>query len=189
MKIEIIGGVEYEVGSAPHTKAVQERAAAETAAQVRMDAADRFEGENATLRAQVAEMKLRQDGEQARVAAAVTARIALAAAGVRAGVEVREDMSDLDIQRAVVGKLHPAVDLKDKPEAFVQAAYEIAIASMPSAAEQVREDADRAQGGHGRASREDADDGLPPDERARRSMIKKVRSAASSRAADTTDKR
>jgi hypothetical protein len=183
MKIEIIGGVEYEVGSQAHVAAVQTRNTAQAAVQTRLDAVPAIEGENATLRAKLAEMQTREDSFDARVRAAVQARIRLAATGARAGVEVREDMTDEDVMRAVVSKIHPAVDLKDKPAAFVQAAFEIALGSLPDAGDQLRQDAlDAARGGPPpKVEREDADDGLPPDERARRTMIKSVRSLGNRR--------
>jgi len=188
MKIEIISGIEHEVGSAAHRAALTARADSERETQLRLDALPGLEGAKATLTAQLQEANARLDAMPGKIAEAVQARIALLAIGKRAGVDIREDMSDDEARRAVIGKLHPSMDLEGKAEAYIEAAFDVAIASLSgkSSAASVREDAHHARRGEG--EREDADDGLAPDERARRNMVKRAQRSASARTPGAVDK-
>lgn len=164
MKIEIIGGTEYEVGTAAHRKATAEREDAERAASTR-------EGETVALRAEVKGLKERLDKAPGDLGAAVRERVALLGHAAKVKAEVREDMTIEEIHRAVIGKTLPDVDLKDKDSAFIAAVFEVAITQAPgsASASQVREDARAAQTSQTR-EREDAD-ADPPDVVARRKMI------------------
>lgn len=104
----------------------------------------RLEGANAELkeRADSAETALRTAKEQhakeiAELPARARARARILEQAKAHGVEVREDQSDEDVQRAVCAKLTPKTDLKDRDAAFVAGAFESAISR-----EQVRQDAD-----------------------------------------------
>jgi hypothetical protein len=183
MKIEIIGGVEYEVGTAAHRKASQAREDAERVASVRLDAASALEGENAALKAENKELKERADAAPEALVEAVKKRVSLIGCAARAKVDVREDMSDEDIRRAVIAKMLPGINLEDRDQAFVEGVFAVAMAQMSDASStRVREDALRAQRGGGPGDdREDAGDGLPPDVRARNKMIQEGRARASQR--------
>lgn len=189
MKIEIINGTEYEVGTSAHRAASQAQGVAQAAAQVRLDALPTLEGANATLTAQVADLQTRLDAQPSVIAQAVQDRIALLAVGSRAGVDIREDMTDDEARRAVVSKLHPKIDLEGKEEAFVSAAFEIAISGLTGAdIGTTREDALRARRRDGKGEeREDADT-RAPDQIAREAMIKKTRDRANGRSRGTLDK-
>jgi len=165
-KIEIIGGVEYEVGTDAHAAARKVREDAEAAVSARLNALTSLEAENAELKAQV---------ERFESAAQAAARKALEAAAVKIAVEVRADMSDADIRRAVISKAHPDLDLEGKPAAYLDAAYDLALASLEAGAAgtatKVRADAlDAKRGG---ADHEDAAPDEDPSEVARREMIKR----------------
>lgn len=123
MKIEIIGGTEYEVGTPAHTKA---RTEADKAAQVRQDAESAKDGRIAALEAELTQ--LRQDLEEApaKLAEAAKVRAAVVEVAKRAGVVVREDQDDEAIKRAVVAKMAPEIKLDGRDAAFVAGAFEVA---------------------------------------------------------------
>src|SRR5690606_17476975 len=95
-------------------------------------------------------------------------------------VEVREDASDDDIRRAVIGKVLPGVSLEGKDGPFVEGVYQSALAALGkrSSAGAVRQDAIDAVRGSEREEREDAADDLPPDVKARQAMIRRGRERA-----------
>jgi hypothetical protein len=62
-----------------------------------------------------------------RVKAAAKEMAALYDAADRAGVEVKDDMADLDIKKAVITAVFPKADLKDKDEAYISARYDSAL--------------------------------------------------------------
>jgi hypothetical protein len=62
-----------------------------------------------------------------RVRAAAKAMAALYDAADRAGVEVKDDMADLDIKKAVITSVFSKADLKDKDEAYITARYDSAL--------------------------------------------------------------
>lgn len=172
MKIEIISGTEYEVGTPAH------RAAAQTRGE-RLDAASKTEGENAALKAEIVKLKEHLDAAPADLAAAVKVRTDLLAQAAKARVEVREDMSDEDVRRAVISKVLPSVDIEGRDEAYVSGVFAAALGQVVSSSDRVREDALRSKRGPLDDSREDS--ALPPDVIARREMIKRTRKAASQR--------
>lgn len=167
MKIEIIDGTEYEIGTPAHKDAVKRR-----------DAADaKRDAETAQLLAEKEALQARVDGFEAEMGAKVAARVKLLDAAKAHRVDGAADMSDADIQKALLGKLLPGVDLADKSEDYVSAALDIALANGAggSTADQVRQDVDDSR----RQRQEREDEGgapdLPPDEIARRKMIKASR--------------
>lgn len=163
MKVEIINGVEYEVGTPAHT----------SAAVARQDAADNAAGRLAALEAENKDLRTRLDAAPKALAEAVRARVALEGAAGRAKVEVRADMSDDDLRRAVISKVLPDLDLKDKDAGYLAGAFDVALGKIgpasSSSAESVRADAVAARRGD---VREDAADPRPPDVIAREKMIK-----------------
>lgn len=186
MKIEIIGGTEYEVGTAAHRKAVQVRQDAEDAVTARLDAAKTLEAENTKLKAENAKLRERLDAAPKDMETAVRERIALMDLARKAEAAIREDMSDDEIRRAVIGKTHPDMELDGKSEAYVSAAFDISRkaieASAGSSHKRAREDAYRAaRGNDDDETREDGADGLPPDERSRRKMIGNLRKVGTRR--------
>jgi hypothetical protein len=62
-----------------------------------------------------------------RVRAAAKEMAALYDAADRAGVEVKDDMADLDIKKAVITAVFPKADLKDKDAAYISARYDSAL--------------------------------------------------------------
>ena len=62
-----------------------------------------------------------------KVKAAAKEMAALYDAADRAGVEVKDDMADLDIKKAVITAVFPKADLKDKDEAYVSARFDSAL--------------------------------------------------------------
>jgi hypothetical protein len=53
----------------------------------------------------------------------------------RASVEVKEDMADLDIKKAVIAAVFPKADLKDKDEAYISARYDSAMETLENRAD------------------------------------------------------
>jgi len=183
MKIEIIGGVEYEVGTAPHVKAARDRDAAEA---LRLDAASKAETALAVLTAENKDLRARLDAAPAAIAAGIKARADLEAGAARFKIEVRADMSDEDVRRAVIAKAFPEMDLTDRDEAFTAGVFEAALRASVSGsnAAKVREDAAAAKRGE---SRTDAGPAVAPDVLARQKMIERA-SARPSTAKTTLDK-
>lgn len=177
---EVISGTRYEVGTEAHAKAAQDRDAKLRQDAERLDSVSKLEGRVAALEAENA--KLRQDAAELpkRIAEGVKARIALMRQAAKAGVEVREDASDDDIRRAVIGKVLPGVSLEGKDGPFVEGVYQSALAALGkrSSAGAVRQDAIDAVRGSEREEREDAADDLPPDVKARQAMIRRGRERA-----------
>jgi hypothetical protein len=70
-----------------------------------------------------------------RVKAAVKEMAALYDAADRAGVEVKDDMADLDIKKAVITAVFPKADLKDKDAAYISARYDSALEMLETHAD------------------------------------------------------
>jgi hypothetical protein len=70
-----------------------------------------------------------------RVKAAAKEMAALYDAADRAGVEVKDDMADLDIKKAVITAVFPKADLKDKNEAYISARFDSALEMLESHAD------------------------------------------------------
>jgi hypothetical protein len=65
-----------------------------------------------------------------RVKAAAKELAALYDAADRAGVEVKDDMADLDIKKAVITAVFPKADFKDKDDAYISARYDSALETL-----------------------------------------------------------
>ena len=95
------------------------------------------ERDTARDRADKAETEAKKAREDAavspeRVKAAAKEMAALYDAADSAGVEVKEDMSDLDIKKSVIAAVFPKADLKDKDEAYISARFDSALEMLES---------------------------------------------------------
>jgi hypothetical protein len=98
------------------------------------------ERDTARDRADKAEAESKKAKEDAaispeKVKAAAKEMAALYDAADRAGVEVKEDMSDLDIKKSVITAVFPKADLKDKDEAYISARFDSALEMLESHAD------------------------------------------------------
>jgi hypothetical protein len=162
-KIRLDSGVEYEApdGFVDAFVAVKERAdnAEKDAAKLKTDnatAISKLEAERDTFRdrADKAEKEAKTLKEQAldpkRLDEAVKTKVALYDAADRAGVEMKDDMSDSDIKSAVIKAVFEKADLKDKDETYISARFDAAVELL----------ADRADGDSRRVAGE-----LPANEK------------------------
>jgi hypothetical protein len=90
------------------------------------------ERDTAKDRADKAETEAKKAKEDAaispdRVKAAAKEMAALYDAADRAGVEVKDDMADLDIKKAVITAVFPKADLKGKDTAYISARFDSAL--------------------------------------------------------------
>jgi hypothetical protein len=169
MKFERIDGVEYEIGTPAHAKALENQAkikALETEkakAEARADVAETGEKD--------AKAKLAEAQDPKRLDAAVAERVKLIeAARTVLGVEEKFDGKSVDeIRRAVVAKAYPDKRLDGKHEAYVEGLFDSAIAkAVEGDLGDLRSDAIDAP-------RLDGDD--EDDEKSRLEMIKRNRTA------------
>jgi hypothetical protein len=141
MKYRLDNGMEYDApeGFVQAYVSMKERAdnADKALAKEREDhkfAISKLEAERDTAkdRADKAETEAKKAKEDAsifpdRVRAAAKEMSALYDAADRAGVEVKDDMSDTDIKKAVITAVFPKADLKDKDDAYISARYDSAF--------------------------------------------------------------
>jgi hypothetical protein len=64
--------------------------------------------------------------DQERIDTAVKARLELLQVAEKAGVEVQDSMSDLEIKKAVIGKSNPDLNLDEKDETYINVRFDIA---------------------------------------------------------------
>lgn len=77
-----------------------------------------------------------------KVAAAVKSRLTLCGQAQKAGVEVRDDMSDMDIKKAVILKKFPTANLDGKDDSYILSRFDCACELIAADAEaQSRKDA------------------------------------------------
>jgi len=116
-----IDGREYQV----------EKAVADAMLAARKDAEDKAsekskaEAERDTLKA-----NLEQAADPKRVDEAVKARIRVLDAAKTAGVEVKDGQPDVDTMKAVILKVFPNAELKDKDEAYISARFDGAVEQL-----------------------------------------------------------
>lgn len=141
MKIEIINGTEYEVGTPAHLAAVKRRDSEtenfeKKIADLEQKIAD-MEEEKAKLQDQLKdaeeeeEKEDTEEKEDSRVAERAKVRAALLIAARDRGVEVKEDASDHEIRVAILGKLNPSAKLDSADVEKVAAVYEYALQNAP----------------------------------------------------------
>jgi hypothetical protein len=149
MKYRLDNGMEYDApeGFVQSYVSLKERADAsdKAIAKEREDhkaAISKLEGERdgAKDRADKAEAEAKKAREDAaispdRVKAAAKEMAALYDAADRAGVEVKNDMADLDIKKAVITAVFPKADLKDKDGAYISARYDSALEMLENHAD------------------------------------------------------
>ena len=160
MKIEIINGIEHEVGTPAHS----------AAAKARDTESARLDAERSKLETELAEA----NALVGQIPALVLARVALVSKAAAHKVEVRADMSDVEIRSAILSKLMPSMDLSGKSEDYLAAALDLAL-SQPAPVADVRADvfASRTDS----ATQTTVVDTLPPDEIARQKSITAMRNA------------
>ena len=130
-----VDGVEYEA-EAPVVQALYKASEDLKASQKRLDEAEishkstvsAVEAERDTFKSQVtklqSEVKAHVDGADAKVEAAVQRRIRVLSVAALAGVEVKKDMAELDIETAVITKAFPSLDLKDRDASYRVACFD-----------------------------------------------------------------
>ena len=164
MKKINLDGVEYEGDEGLILKFTEQRNRADTAetalGKAKEDhakAVSTLEAERDTLkdRADKAEKDLKEARDAAadpkRIDEAVKAKLVLMDAADRAGVEVKDGMSDLDVKKAVITAVFPTAKLDGKDEVYVTARFDAALEDL-----EARADKDSRQVGGG---------GLPPADR------------------------
>ena len=90
-------------------------------------------------RADKAETKLKEleikKLDSAEIDKLCTARLELLQAAVSAGVEIKKDMADIDIKKAVVLAVYPKADFAGKDEVYVQARFDAAVETIADGAD------------------------------------------------------
>ena len=77
-----------------------------------------------------------------KIDAAVKSRLTLCGQAQKAGVEVRDDMSDMDIKKAVILKKFPTANLDGKDDSYIQSRFDCSCELIAADAEaQSRKDA------------------------------------------------
>lgn len=104
-------------------KAAGEKAASEKAS---------IEAERDTFKERLDAMEKEMPG---KIEAAVKSRMEIVGKAAAAGVEVRDDMAELDIKKAVIMKQFPSANLEGKDEAYVSARFDCACELAASEAE------------------------------------------------------
>ena len=149
MKYRLDNGMEYDApeGFVQAYVSMKEKADSADKALVKeredhKSALSKLEAERDTAkdRADKAEAETKKAKEDAaispeKVKAAAKEMAALYDAADRAGVEVKDDMADLDIKKAVITAVFPKADLKDKDEAYVSARFDSALEMLESHAD------------------------------------------------------
>jgi hypothetical protein len=146
MKKINLDGVEYEgeekLIEAYQTQKKRADAAEAEVAKVRLDSAAsekavsamEADRDNHKDRADAAEAKLKEleakrlDAKE--IDALVLARTELLSNAAKAGVEVKADMADVDVKKAVVVAIYPKVNFDGRDEVYIQARYDAAIETL-----------------------------------------------------------
>ena len=148
MKKIRIDGVEYDGEEGLINAYNSEKKRADTA-ETKLDSAEKaaakakstLEGEldTAKARADKAEKELK-DAQAAlndpkRLDAAIAAKLAFHDAAKKAGVEIKNDMSDQDIQKAVILKVFPEAKLDGKDENYITARFDATVETLKTRAD------------------------------------------------------
>lgn len=133
IKVRLDSGIEYD--AAPEVGvALAAAQAAATTATARADAAT---AERDKLQAQVDGQAAALDAARAQARADVQARMTLEADAGKLGVKFAQDAKDADIRAAVIKHVRgDSVDLTGKSDAYVEAAYDMALKDGQKALEQ-----------------------------------------------------
>jgi len=98
--------------------------------------ADRDSNKDRADKAEAEIEKLKKDAtDSKRLDELVTAKLAILDAADRAGVEVKKDMSDLDIKKAVIMNVFPTAKLDGKDEIYISARFDSAVETLESRAD------------------------------------------------------
>lgn len=118
-------------------------AAEKELAQLRTDSQSQLEtlkGEKSAVEAERDSFKERLDAMESempgKIEAAVKSRIDLVEKAKSAGVEVRDDMADAEIKKAVIAKEYPKANLDGKDESYIQARFDSACEEVAKRAEE-----------------------------------------------------
>lgn len=132
-----IDSAEFEVPEvvASHLVALQGKAdQADSDLKIAREDSSRIAAERDTFKdrldkadAEIADLKQKLDAAPAAAEAQIKARLLLAKTAQDCGVEVKDDMSDLDIKKAVVLAAFPKADLADKDEAYISGRFDGAV--------------------------------------------------------------
>jgi hypothetical protein len=151
MKIRLDNGMEYDApeGFCQAYISMKEKA---DAASSRADAAEKVVADNkaalskmeaerdtAKARADKAEKELQEAqtalNDPKRLDAAIEAKVALYDAAKKAGVEIKNDMSDLDIKKAVILSVFPESKFDGKDETYIAARFDATLEFLKSRAD------------------------------------------------------
>jgi hypothetical protein len=110
-----------ETARADHAKALSQLTAERDALKDRTDKAEKEAKEAKALAA-----------DPKRIDEAVKVKVALYDAADRAGVEVKDGMTEMDIKKAVVTAVAPSAKLDGKDEVYVQARFDAAVEELES---------------------------------------------------------
>lgn len=144
-KIRLDNGIEYD--AEPEIAAAYDK--------LRQDNADltaekdKLEAERDKAQADLKALQDKQPEIETQAREAAKARLELEAVAQEHGVEVKADAADKDIQIAVVQKLRQDADLSNKSDAYIQAAFDLALADFknkPTAAKQRADAVDKVSG-------------------------------------------
>lgn len=146
LKTYHIDGADYK--AEPQVIAALDKAVARADAaekeleQVRADsktAAEKFASEKATIEGERDTYKERIDAMEkelpGKIEAAVKGRMEVVAKATAAGVEVRDDMAEADIKKAVIMKQFPNAELEGKEPAYINARFDCACELVKAEAE------------------------------------------------------
>lgn len=95
---------------------------------------DALKAKTDALEAELVEAKKVKMDEDA-IKAAVTRRVKILDAAREAEVEVKEDMDEGAVLKAVIGKVFPSINLDGKSAEYVQASFDLALAEMEKKAD------------------------------------------------------
>ena len=102
-------------------------------------AEDALKAEKSTVEAERDSLKERLDAIEkdmpGKIESAVQNRLELVGKATAAGVEVKADMADLEIKKAVIAKVFPSANLDGKDEAYVAARFDCACEIVSSEAD------------------------------------------------------
>lgn len=149
-KLRLDNGIEYD--AAPEIAAAYNK--------MRQDLSDKtaekdkLEAEKDTLAAQLEKLKKEQPEVLKQAIEQAKKRIALEAKAKEQGVEVKQDMADADIQKAVIAKIRQdSLNLDGKSDDYIQAAFDMAIADAAKTKSDVaKQRQDMADGATGAAN-------------------------------------
>lgn len=174
MKIEVIDGVEYTVGTDAHTAAVKRRADAEKA---RKDAADALQAKADKAEADLAEAKKRIDGLPAELEKKAKERADLLghAREILGEEYVVEGKTDAVIKLDIAKHANPSLKFDGKSEAYVEPLFEAAVASRKSGERNDGIDDLRRMRADAGAQDSISDDEFPNPHLARLDMVDRLR--------------